>query len=75
MDTLPAPFVPSSPSKEVLLWIILPTISYMYIADEIERIFLTQLCPQTAKEEAKGITRRLAELECATPSTKRVSHA
>ena len=30
---------------------------------------------QAAKEEAKGITKRLAELECgATPSTKRVSN-
>lgn len=28
---------------------------------------------QAAKEETKGITKRLAEMEAATPSTKRVS--
>ena len=31
---------------------------------------------QAAKEDAKGITKRIAELECgATPSTKRVSNS
>ena len=68
MGTLPAPFfVPSSPASEV--WLL-----HNHLDGLSRRNTMTWMFPtQAAKEETKGITKRLAEMEAATPSTKRVS--